>query len=315
MAEQQSQQSRILKLMKYVPPLTQLLIILNVVGYLLSWIPGCTYVFALIPANTTRNFMPWNVITGPMYETHFIELVVNVVAVGVAGSILERLWGSFEFLRYFVSIWLACGIGGFILAVIFFILTMDEEILTRAYLGSTGITMGMLVALKTTPIANNTYTLGKLTLRVEILPLTFLAVYTVVGLTFMRHIPIFVWIGAVYSLVHLQFFHGKTGAGAGLSILPETLQPHADRIRDSLHGPVDRAAGVFARWGRMDEDTRGGRFMKSIITYDVPPSPSAHGELYLNDGEETDAETRRQRALARVQERVRQRTGEVESIV
>ncbi len=249
--------------------------------------------------------MPWNLLTGPLYETHIIELIINVTVLAVVGSTLERLWGSLEFLRYFVALWVSCGLGCFLLAVVAFIVTLDWDILNNVYCGTSGIAMGMLVALKTTPITSHTVSLGRVTLRADIAPFAYLVFYTFLGLVFRPRLPIigFVYLGLAFGLVYLRWFQDPryaAGGGGDVTVLPARLQNPADTLLGTAARPLQWVLSSIEAWFSLDEETRGGRIVKSLITYDVPDAPSE--EL-----KELGADERRERALRSVEERVRAR--------
>lgn len=78
-----------------MPPLTQKLIVANVIIFLLSQSAGSAFSlwFALWPWGSGM-FLPWQVFTYAFLHTGITHLALNMFGLWMFGSELERVWGS-----------------------------------------------------------------------------------------------------------------------------------------------------------------------------------------------------------------------------
>lgn len=78
-----------------MPPLTQALILANVVAFLLTSLAGSPLAgwFALWPIGS-RLFMPWQIVTYAFLHEGWTHLAFNMFGLWMFGSELERLWGA-----------------------------------------------------------------------------------------------------------------------------------------------------------------------------------------------------------------------------
>jgi membrane associated rhomboid family serine protease len=93
------------------------LIIANVAAFFLQQIfqPHFTLVFALVPRAVVENFYVWQLGTYMFLHGGFVHLLFNMFILFIFGSSLEMVWGPRRFLKYY----LACGVGGGLLSVVF----------------------------------------------------------------------------------------------------------------------------------------------------------------------------------------------------
>ena len=85
-----------------LPPVTQTLIIVNVLAFLLQSLlgDGPTAALALWPFGTY--FMPWQIITYAFLHGSTTHLLFNMFGVYMFGSDLERVWGSRRYLTFYM---------------------------------------------------------------------------------------------------------------------------------------------------------------------------------------------------------------------
>lgn len=84
-----------------MPPITRLLIAVNVVAFLATMALGDALVapFALWPLGT--GFMPWQLVTYAFVHGGLTHLLFNMFALYMFGSDLERVWGGRRYLTYY----------------------------------------------------------------------------------------------------------------------------------------------------------------------------------------------------------------------
>lgn len=96
-----------------MPPLTQALIIVNVLASVLGRMLGNAFTgwFALWPPGTGL-FMPWQLVTYAFLHGGLTHLAFNMFGLWMFGSELERIWGSRRFgIFYAVSVLTAAGVA------------------------------------------------------------------------------------------------------------------------------------------------------------------------------------------------------------
>lgn len=121
-----------------MPPITQKLIIVNVLVFVAEALLGgsITTLFGLWPIGP--QFMPWQMLTYAFVHAGLQHLLFNMFGVYMFGSDLERVWGPRRFLAYY----LACTLS----AAVTQIVVMR---LTGAYyptVGASGAMFGLLLA-------------------------------------------------------------------------------------------------------------------------------------------------------------------------
>lgn len=85
-----------------LPPVTQALIIVNVLAFLLQSIfgDGLTAALALWPFGAY--FMPWQVVTYAFLHGSLTHLLFNMFGVYMFGADLERVWGQRRYLTFYM---------------------------------------------------------------------------------------------------------------------------------------------------------------------------------------------------------------------
>lgn len=121
-----------------MPPVTQALIIINVVVFLLELAGGGALIssFALWPLG--QQFWPWQVVTYAFLHGSWWHLLVNMLGVYIFGSDLERVWGPRRYLTYYFVCVLAAALSQMLFAG-----------LTGGYyptIGASGGVFGLLLA-------------------------------------------------------------------------------------------------------------------------------------------------------------------------
>jgi membrane associated rhomboid family serine protease len=94
-----------------MPPMTQALVVANVVLFMLMQMTGDTIIgwFALWPLGSGL-FMPWQVFTYAFLHAGLAHLAFNMFGLWMFGSELERVWGSRRLGQFYaVSVLTAAG--------------------------------------------------------------------------------------------------------------------------------------------------------------------------------------------------------------
>ena len=118
------------------PPAIKWLLIANAGAFVLQVLFGSviTFVFGLLPAAVIEKGWVWQPLTYMFLHGGFFHLLFNMFVLWMFGSEIERLWGSGEFLKYFIL----CGLGGAALSFVF----SYHAIL----IGASGAVYGVLLA-------------------------------------------------------------------------------------------------------------------------------------------------------------------------
>jgi membrane associated rhomboid family serine protease len=95
-----------------LPPVTRALLLTNVGVFLLQLLIGPLLAqwFALWPLGT--GFEPWQLVTyGFLHDPHnYLHILVNMLALFMFGSVLERYWGSQRFVAFYFVCVVAAGL-------------------------------------------------------------------------------------------------------------------------------------------------------------------------------------------------------------
>lgn len=135
-----------------LPPVTQALLIANVVLFLLQQMVG-DYALAQFmlwpidsgeydPSSQGLSFMPWQLLTYGFMHGSLPHLLFNMLALFMFGAPLEHTWGNRRFLTYF----LVCVAGAGVLQLIVGWWTMANGGAAYPTLGASGGVFGILLA-------------------------------------------------------------------------------------------------------------------------------------------------------------------------
>jgi len=111
------------------------LILINVLVFLLQNIfPAITALFALTPRAVVEHFFAWQIVTYMFLHGSIMHILFNMLMLWLFGSTIESVWGSRQFLRYYII----CGIGGAVGSLIF---SYNSSVI-----GASGAIFGLYVA-------------------------------------------------------------------------------------------------------------------------------------------------------------------------
>ena len=121
-----------------LPPVTQLLIVLNVLVFLAESTLGDSFASLLALWPLGPQFMPWQVLTYAFVHANLPHLAFNMFGVYMFGSDLERVWGSRRYLVYY----LVCALAAAVTQLGVALLTGAEY----PTVGASGAVFGLLLA-------------------------------------------------------------------------------------------------------------------------------------------------------------------------
>ncbi len=121
-----------------LPPVTQALIVINVLVFLAEAVLGSSIASFLALWPLGPRFMPWQILTYAFVHAGLPHLLFNMYGVYMFGSDVERVWGP----RRFLSFYLTCALSAAALQLI-------VTGLTGGYyptVGASGAIFGLLLA-------------------------------------------------------------------------------------------------------------------------------------------------------------------------
>lgn len=121
-----------------VPPVTQALIIINVIVFFAGGLLGAAPKFLLALWPLGPNFMPWQLLTYAFVHSGLTHLLFNMFGLYMFGGDVERVWGA----RRFLSFYIVCALSAAALQLV-------VTAVTSAYyptVGASGAVFGLLLA-------------------------------------------------------------------------------------------------------------------------------------------------------------------------
>lgn len=96
----------------HITPVVKNLIIINILVFVFSQLqPQLFYGYLAGYFVLSEQFLPWQIVTHMFMHGGLLHIFVNMYALFLFGTALERVWGSKNFLIYYMF----CGIGAFFL--------------------------------------------------------------------------------------------------------------------------------------------------------------------------------------------------------
>src|ERR1035437_1300438 len=124
--------------MFYLPPVTQALLIINVLVFGAEALLGNSISSSLALWPLGPQFMPWQVLTYAFVHAGFSHLLFNMVGLYMFGGDVERIWGPLRFLSFYLTCALSAAAWQLVVSS-----------LTGAYyptVGASGAVFGLLLA-------------------------------------------------------------------------------------------------------------------------------------------------------------------------
>lgn len=134
---------RITETIKYIIIINLILFIPRGASELLGqplWIDNLLiYLFSVTPAAVVENLFIWQIFTYQFFHGDFLHILFNMFLLWMFGSQLEEVWGSKEFLRYY----LFCGTGAGLIIFVWNLFFANPLVPT---LGASGALYGVMLA-------------------------------------------------------------------------------------------------------------------------------------------------------------------------
>ena len=130
-----------------LPPVVKWLLIINAVVFLVEFIffnqntvtPFQQW-FAVFPANGFMAIQLWRIVTYQFLHGDFLHIAFNMLMLYFLGPLLERMWGSKQFIKYY----LICGaVGG----IIYTLFVVTNVMGAKPMVGASGAIYGLLIAI------------------------------------------------------------------------------------------------------------------------------------------------------------------------
>jgi membrane associated rhomboid family serine protease len=121
-----------------LPPVTQALIVINVLVFFAESALGSSFISSLALWPLGPLFMPWQVLTYAFVHGGLSHLLFNMLGVYMFGSDLERVWGSRRYLTYY----LVCALSAAVAQLIVTAMTGASY----PTVGASGAVFGLLLA-------------------------------------------------------------------------------------------------------------------------------------------------------------------------
>ncbi|KAF2141285.1 uncharacterized protein K452DRAFT_228950 [Aplosporella prunicola CBS 121167] len=216
-----------------VPPLTRGLLITIVTFTLLNavlrpgytgWIQGVGKPFhtvgqgapylAIIPS--TAIVYPWVFLVATTVEQNIFGLFITGLTVFYGGRYLERAWSSAEFAKFILFVSMIPNLLTFLLYVVAYALSHNDEAMTATVSGGIAIQAGFLVSFKQL-VPEHTVSIfkGAIRMRVKHFPAIFLVANTISGLLFGTETAMFLsWFGFLTAWTYLRFYRRSPSLSA-----------------------------------------------------------------------------------------------------
>ncbi|XP_062515786.1 transmembrane protein 115-like isoform X2 [Corticium candelabrum] len=248
------------------------------------------------------HFRLWTFLTAPLLETHWWNVVLDIILTAMAAQMLEPLWTSKELLVFVTIVGVASSVLTAFLFVLLYIPLRRDVFLFSSFHGFMSVLAGYSVAFKQimpdhNVLPTSSSSLKSFQLKSQMLPIVIVAISTAAslyGVTSVAFVPLVGW-GIVVSWIYLRFYqkrrhsdsrgdHSDTFAFA--TFFPEPLQPAVNSMSSPVYNLLSRTKLCPKRTRTVDITAL------SSVTINLPGVDKA------------DAERRKQKALKALDERL-----------
>ncbi|EGC37228.1 hypothetical protein DICPUDRAFT_97329 [Dictyostelium purpureum] len=178
-------------------------------------------------------FFVWTLFTAGLYDTNFLNGIINIILLLYIGKHLEPIWGSKEFIKFIAIVNFFSGVCSFFFFIFLYIFSNVFYAYETNVCGFSGVIIGFSVAAKQL-IPEQELALLFLKVRAKWLPSIFILIRLVLFLFvgFSDKSFTLVLFGVLVAWVYLRFYQLKGGVKGDLNesfsfatFFPEPIQP------------------------------------------------------------------------------------------
>ncbi|KAM0752940.1 DUF1751-domain-containing protein [Meredithblackwellia eburnea MCA 4105] len=200
----------------------------------------------LVPGSAL--WYPWTIITNSFVETNFIEFIVSLSTLPLAGRYLERVWGQLEFLKFVAVVLVASNVIAIAVNIIESYVLGDKALFMygMSYHGLMALQVAFLVAFTQLIPEHQVQLFGGLAkIRVKSLPMLYVTVSNIACIAGYQSPYILIQFGWLVSWFYLRFiklneggeFRGdRSETFAFASWFPPFLQKYVAKLSSFLFG-------------------------------------------------------------------------------
>lgn len=164
------------------------------------------------------SFRIWSAFTFCFLETHFWNVCIDVIMIGLCGKVIEPLWGPTEIISFFAIVNVGVALLSTIFYLFIYLLTSNPYLLFNVHIhGLSGYIAGVTVAVKQimpdilivkTPI-------GRISNKdMPFLTVLFSIIFWLVGLSYSSNL-VMVMSGIYVSWIYLRFYQKHSSGSIG----------------------------------------------------------------------------------------------------
>ncbi|KAI5711973.1 hypothetical protein M8J75_004719 [Diaphorina citri] len=280
-------------------------------GYFLSFFEEAVEIISVTPGYLLPPvFWLWTAFTFCFIELHLLQVILDLIIVGLGGKLIEPLWGSMEMMTFFAIVNIGVAISSTLFYFFLYMCTFNTDLLFFVRIhGLTGYISGVLVAVKQIMpdhVILNTV-LGKMTNRnIPLLVILIASILWLIGLVDSIR-PTMTLFGTLVSWIYLRFYQYHTNGTRGdmadnfnfANFFPTIIQPPIAVVCNTIHEFLVRI----------------GLCRKMVRKFDMSVAPSSGITITLPGIDPNDAERRRQLALKALNERTKNQASQLKQDV
>ena len=236
------------------------------------------------------------------------QLVANAFAVLMIARHVEPIWGTREFFKFVALVNVVATALSFLACVLLWLILPKKTVLYGEFSGFTGVTGALTVALKQAMPEERAKIFVVVPVQMKHVPLVFIAVVAVFGLAGGTLVDLpFIVFGVAVGWVYLRFYQERDGVVGDLSeafsfasFFPDPMQPAMGRVSTFVYATLVRCKCCKPRTTAVDAT---GNYHHVMEAAGQAPE-TASGNALIGASDVTEAERRRERALAILAERL-----------
>jgi len=239
-------------------------------------------------------WFPWTLVTSVFVETNVIQLVFSLIFVAPSLRYLERLWGTYETVKFGLIISAVSNVISLVVNYAEFIAFGRPELfLDMAYYGQMALQTACLVAFTQVIPEHQVQLLGFFKIRVKQLPMLYVGFSNVMCLIGYQSPYILIQWGWLVGWMYLRFFKKTSIENATLAGSVETWGDRSDTFAfvnwfpPFVHGPLGKVCEIVYDLA-----------VRFKLVRPWPPADVETGSYLPLAGGNARAEAERRRAMA-----------------